>query len=250
MPSGSDELPWVGDYPYPGAGGNQGIHMLGTLANLPAASLGTQTGSDGAVGSGSTAFTAASGRFASANTGDTIQIVDTGASPPAVYSFTVTYVSATALTLSSAWAGTGTSALSWTLLGPGPSNEGLRYFATDAEVEYQSIGTDWLQVGALGWRFDTDNEGGWGFLRSNAPITGIGGGYDGFGLAFVDGDNDGLLLDSDLSVQINTVQNGSLFFGTNAPIGLIAGVGIGLANSGNEFTVLDHTGTTIFTLTG
>jgi hypothetical protein len=146
MPSGDDAVPWLGDYPFGGAGGNQGVHMIGLAANRPAASLGTRVGSDGAVSGGSTAFSATSGRFVSANTGDTIRIVDTGASPAVVYSFTVTYVSATALTLSSAWAGTGTSNLSWSLLGQGPSNAGLRYFATDTPAEYESTGTDWLEL--------------------------------------------------------------------------------------------------------
>lgn len=149
MPSGDDALPWLGDYPFlGGALANLGAHMIGTFADMPTPSLGTQSGADGAVSG--TAFSAASGRFTAADTGMTLQVIDTGASPPVVYSFTVTFVDATDLTISSSWVGTGTSALSWSLLGRGPSNAGLRYFASDTSVEYQSTGTVWLQVAASG----------------------------------------------------------------------------------------------------
>ena len=46
MPSGGDALPWLGEYPYPGAGGGLGIHMGGLSAKqAPAPSSGTQSGS-------------------------------------------------------------------------------------------------------------------------------------------------------------------------------------------------------------
>lgn len=149
MPSGSDALPWLGDYPYGTGQGLQGAHMIGTLLSRPIPSVGTQSGPDGAV-SGSD-FTATSGQFTLPNTGDTITITDTGATTPVTYQFTVTYVSGTELTLSGSWAGTGTSGLPWVLSGQGPSNAGLSYFATDGTDNpsgtlYHSTGTDWLPV--------------------------------------------------------------------------------------------------------
>lgn len=165
LPGGPDAIPWLGDYPYGSGEGNQGIHMIGLLADMPAPSLGTQTGADGAVASSSTAFSAASGRFTAANTGGTLQVIDTGASPPVVYSFTVTYVDATHLTLGSGWAGTGTSSLSWVLSGQGPSNAGLMYFATDGS-------------GGGGIQFDTNNVGDW------LDITATGMDGSGYGMSF------------------------------------------------------------------
>lgn len=148
MPSGADALPWAGDP----LNGVDGIHMQGVVADMPDPSLGTQSGSDGAVTG--TAFTSASGHFTAANTGDTILLVDTGATTPVVYTFTVTFVSTTALTLSSAWAGTGTTVLPWTLSGSGPSNKGMLYHATDGTDSptgtlYRSDGTQWTPIGGL-----------------------------------------------------------------------------------------------------
>jgi hypothetical protein len=132
MPGTDDALPWLGDYPFPGGStANQGIHMMGLTENMPIPSLGTQTGADGAVAVSSTAFAAASGRFTTNDTGMTLTIVDTGATVPAVYTFTVTFVDTTHLTLGSSWAGTGTTGLSWSLTGRGPSNAGALYLATD-----------------------------------------------------------------------------------------------------------------------
>ena len=162
--------------------------MIGLAADMPTPSLGTQSGADGAVGSGSTAFSAASGRFSAADTGATITIIDTGATVPTSYTFTVTYVSGTALTLSSAWAGTGTSALSWLVTGRGPSNAGLMYYATDGtDVPtgslYESDGASWHTLagpgGGSGIQFNFVNEGGWLYIIANAanPYSGSLGGY-------------------------------------------------------------------------
>ena len=111
-----------GAYPRASSTDPTGIHMIGLTANMPAPSLGAQSGPDGAVSG--TAFTSATGRFTSANTGNTIQITDTGATPPVQYQFTVTFVSATALTLSGSWAGTGTSSLPWVLSRAGAVERG------------------------------------------------------------------------------------------------------------------------------
>jgi hypothetical protein len=154
LPGGDDPLPWLGDYPYPGgATANQGINMVGPTANMPDPSLGTQSGSAGVV-SGTT-FTDTTAQFSSPDTGTTITISDNGVTPPVLYSFTVTYVSANQLTLSSAWLGTGSSDLSWSLTGRGASNAGLTYYATDMRdtpggTLYQSTGTQWLPVASSG----------------------------------------------------------------------------------------------------
>jgi hypothetical protein len=160
MPSGNDPLPFLGDYPFPGAGGNPGIHMIGLTANMPNPSLGTQSGADGAVADSSTAFSAASGQFTANDTGTTITITDTGASPPALYSFTVTFVDATDLTLSSDWMGTGTTDLPWVLSGREPSNAGMFYLATDGapapgnptlyKIDYHAVqGRETVPAGTL-----------------------------------------------------------------------------------------------------
>ena len=155
MPSGSDAIPWLGDYPYGSTADltNQGVHMIGTTADMPAPSLGTQSGSDGVVTNGSSAFTAASGRFTANDTGATITIIDQNAATPTQYVFTVTYVSATALTLSGNWAGVSSGAQTdaWVLTGRGPSNAGLTYYASDGTdaptgTLYESDGTDWVPV--------------------------------------------------------------------------------------------------------
>ena len=150
MPSGADPEPWLGTYPRGAATDPIGVHMIGTVANMPPATAGTQSGADGAASG--TAFTAASGQFTAVNTGDTILITDTGASSaPFVYSFTVTYVDATSLTLDSSWAGVASSGLPWVLSGSAPSNAGLTYYATDGTDSptgslYQSDGTQWIPI--------------------------------------------------------------------------------------------------------
>lgn len=172
MPSGADAIPWLGDYPFLGGPtANQGIHMIGTLADRAVPSLGTQTGADGAVTG--TAFTAASGRFTTNDTGMTLTAMDTGVSPPVAYTFTVTYVSPTALTLSSFWTGVATSSLSWVLTGRGPSNAGLAHISAGTNPGggplFVSDGTDWVQ-GAVGFNFD--NEGGYFSVITNSTNPG------------------------------------------------------------------------------
>ncbi len=226
MPGGPDELPWLGEYPFANTADSQGgIHMIGLAADRPDPSLGTQTGSDGAVAAASTAFTAASGRFVSANTGDTIQIIDTGASPPVVYSFTVTFVSGTALTLSSGWAGTGTSDLSWSLQGQGPSNAGLSYLSSDASEFAVSDGTAWHS--GSGWRFNVDNEGGSGYVQFNDCVDldtmpdplGIGGMW---GAAFEDASGCGLALGSTTALLFKS--EGALLFQAGSPANFDVGI--------------------------
>lgn len=104
-----------------------------------------------------------------------------------------------------------------------------------------------------GIEFNTDNEGGFLFVRSNNPITGIGVGYNGFGLALVDGADNGIIIDSDNEVNVNTVQNGSFTFGQpNNSQQFIVNGGLQRFHVGpaQTFTVEDHLGNPIFQLTG
>ena len=189
MPSGADSLPWTGDP----ANGVLGIHMIGLTADMPAPSLGTQSGSDGAVAHSSTAFTAASGRFAAVNTGDTILIIDSATNT--TVERTVTFVSSTALTLSSAWPATiggtptATSVLSWVLSGQGPSNAGMLYLATDGPAD-------------TAIRFNTDNIGGWLDITTN-DVDG-----SGYGFHFADQSGGGILFESTTGISIRTDGTG------------------------------------------
>ncbi len=156
MPSGPDALPWLGGYNRTSPTDPGGIHMIGTLANRPDPSPGTTSGSDGVVTHGFNLFQSASANFYSLNTGDTIQITDTIASPPVIYSFTVTFLTFSGLDLSSNWMGnstTGTVKFPWVLTGRGPSNAGLHYYANDAGsgavgTLFESDGVQWIPMTA------------------------------------------------------------------------------------------------------
>lgn len=148
-------MPWLGDP----VNAVPGIHAIGTIADRPNPSLGSQSGADGAVAHTSTAFTAASGQFTTNDTGMTLKLQDSATNT--VEQYTVTYVSATALTLSAAWPATisgtptATTVLSWVLSGREPSNAGLLYHATDGTdtatgTTYESDGTQWVPVSSSG----------------------------------------------------------------------------------------------------
>jgi hypothetical protein len=80
--------------------------------------------------------------------------------------------------------------------------------------------------------FDKDNEGGWLYVQTNAVISGIGAGYDGYGMALVEHDNAGILIDSDLTVNVNTVQSGNVVVGQPAN-GQTITLNAALDNGGN-----------------
>lgn len=126
--------------------------MVGTVANMPPATAGSQSGSDGVVSGGGATFTSVTGQFTTVSTGDTITIYDTNATTsPFTYESVVTFVSSTVLTLTTPYAGSATSVLPWVLTGSAPSNAGLTYFATDGTdpatgTLYQGDGSQWIPI--------------------------------------------------------------------------------------------------------
>lgn len=186
FPGGSDELPWLGDYPYAttttyGGGQQLGVHMIGTAANMPAASFGVQSGNAGTLAliSGTTyILTDTNARFTSAVTGYTLYVQDTGVTPSVQYTFVAQYHTVTSLQISG-HGFTGTSNIPWQLVYPTPSNMGLRYFQSDTNTEYESTGDVWVKVGAAsagsGYQFNSgtygaDNVGDWSLIEYTGVV--------------------------------------------------------------------------------
>lgn len=147
MPSGGDAIPWSGNPPTQ----QLGVHMSGTVADRPAASRGSEAGL-GDIFTGTT-FTAGGANWSSAITGSTIVLTDMSVTPAVEHTFTVTFVNSVTLTLSAAWTGGITVNVPYVIVGVTPSNEGLMYFATDAQESsagtlYRSDGANWVPIGS------------------------------------------------------------------------------------------------------